>query len=681
MKDIIKNIFYFILISAILINLFIIKLTLLGILLGIIYIILFGFLLGKIIFKKQNFSFQIILGSFILICLYSFLGSIEYYFHLLDQISVSGIFILISVIILFLNFQNKDKYKFNWHFLNQRIIKGKSFLLIIAYLLLFISSLIILFKNQTTDPINSPWQILPTAFFIVYFLASINLILVILYNKNFFSNILIAFHFFLTASIALIIYQLGFGFDPFIHQATENAIFNQGLILPKPFYYLGQYSVVVIFAHLFQISIEWIDKLLLPLLITLILPYAIFKSLSLSFKWPKYICRLLSLSFLVIPFTLFIVTTPQALANIIAIITLFLSFLYLKKQLPFFVLIIPALTSLAIHALAGLPILIYLIILFLINSKIKFKTAILSLTALISSIILPLALIINSQISINKASFNFEHFQLPQLISKEYNYFLDLAYLYQNSIYLILILIAGLAAANLIKHKQFNIFISSFITFIILIINSFLLKFINLSNIINYEQTEFSSRTFQLSFYFLLPLIIYGFYLLIKKTQKKKLAYILLFLLPAILTITLYLSYPRFDNYQDSKFINMTHLDLMSVELIELNADNQDYIVLANQMTSAAALKKFGFTKYYNEQYFYPIPTGSKMYQYFLKMLYQQTDKQTVNEAMDFAGVDLAYIILPKYWFNSKNIAAKIQEHADQTIILLDNYYIFKFIR
>ena len=63
---------------------------------------------------------------------------------------------------------------------------------------------------------------------------------------------------------------------PFIHQVTENAIWQNGFILPKPFYYLGQYSIVIFLAHLLQISVELIDKLLLPLLLAISLPYMIY---------------------------------------------------------------------------------------------------------------------------------------------------------------------------------------------------------------------------------------------------------------------------------------------------------------------------------------------------------------------------------------------------------------------
>ncbi|MCX6745867.1 MAG: hypothetical protein NTX00_02485 [Candidatus Parcubacteria bacterium] len=716
MYKIIKIILLLLLVIAVLFNSSWFKSLYLGIPLVLLYFIIFGFLLGRIIFsaiggsasggKDKEFSpqgplrgWQIILGIFSLLSAYSLLGAIIYYFYQLNQLSVSILLTVISIAILILDFNTFQNSEFRIQNLFSNLIKphltssnlinlikSKSIILTITYLILFAIAIYTLFISQTTEAIRSPWQVIPKAFFIIYFLATLNLILLLFTKKNPLSSLLISLHFFLTTSVAFIIYKLGYGFDPFVHQVTELAIFKNGFILPKPFYYLGQYSIVVILAHLFQISVEWLDKLLLPVLLSVFLPFIIYKSLAKTFDWQKNLTQILCLSFLLLPFGLFIATTPQALANLYAIIILFLSLLYLKdkpglglsgpksdlsvskpgqdRQIPFWYLILLTLCTLAIHALSGIPILIYLIILWLVKNKNYTTRIILIIFTLLSVFALPLALLLNSIISIYKITIatpqNF-FIQLPNMFARQYWYFLDLAYLYKNSIYLIFLIITLLTLYNLVKHHKTQLFLASILTFAILTINAILLSFINVSFIINYEQGDFSSRIFQLSFYFLLPIVIYGLYLLLEKTLAKPFIYksFVILILSLFLSLSLYLSYPRFDDYENSKLI----------------------IVLANQMESIAALKTFGFSKYYAGQYFYPIPTGARLYSYFEKMIYQSATKQTVEEAMDYTGVKTAYFVLPTYWSHFVDISAQAKNEADGIYTVDDKIWVFKYFK
>jgi len=694
MLKIIKIILLFTLILAILLNLSWLKSPILGVSLCLLYFTIFGFLLGRIIFKDKEFSWQMVLGIFSLLSAYSLLGTIIYYFYQLNQLSVSILFVAISITILILDFKishNSDliiqNLIFNFPKLKSYILNLQSSILTITYLILFAIAIYTLFISQTSEAIRSPWQIIPKAFFVIYFLATLNLIFLLFTKKNALSLILISLHFFLTTSVALIVYKLGYGFDPIIHRVTELAIFQNGFILPKPFYYLGQYSLVVTLAHLFQISVTCIDKLLLPILLSIFLPYAIYKSLFKTFSWPENLNRILCFIFLILPFSLFIATTPQALANIFSLIILFLSFLYLKdKQIPFWYLVVLNLVALTIHALAGLPILIYLIIIWLLQNRNKVTKIILPIFLGLATLALPLALLLNSFLSIYKIKISWPTsplIQLPNLFIKQYWYFLDLAYLYKYSIYPLILIIALLTLYNLVKNHKTKLFLPSILTFIILIINSIFLSFINVSFIINYEQGEFASRVGQLSFYFLLPVVIYGLSIFIAKAEEKKSIYnlFIIFLLSSFITCGLYLSYPRFDDYDNSKFINMSQSDLDAVNFIEQNNHGQNYIVLTNQMTSAAALQTFGFSKYYAGQYFYPIPTGGQLYRFYEKMIYESTTKQTMEEAMDFAGVKTAYFVLPSYWNHFDELSTKANKDADAIYSLEDKILIFKYTK
>jgi hypothetical protein len=694
MSKLIKPIALSLLVLAILLNLNWLKSPYLGVILSLPYLVIFGYLLGKLIFPSLEKSWQTLMGTFSLISLYSLLGAIIYYFYRLDQLVVSILFVLISGIILYFARYKISDLRFKLPNFKLSHVAGshsaaRTSILTVSYLILFAIAIVTLISCQTTDVIRSTWQVIPRAFFLIYFLATLNLFLLIYSSKPkaLSLKLLISLHFFLTTSIALIIYRLGYGFDPFIHQATELSIFKQGFILPKPLYYLGQYSLIVILSHLFQISTDWIDKLLLPILLSVFLPYTIYTSLTKAFNWAKNQALTLSLIFLILPFELFIATNPQALANLLAIIILFLSFIYLKdRQIPFWFLGFLTFVTIAIHALTGIPVAIYLILIWLISHKNKLTRILLPIFAIFAGISLPFALYINSLISSYKIQFNWQSFNLiswPTILSKQFNYFLDLAYLYKNWIHWLILILALIALYVLIKRELTYYFIPSLITFLILIANAVFLNFINVSSIINYEQGEFSQRIFQLAFYFLLPTIIYGFYIISEKIQKMPFIYYLciFFLFSNFLTFNLYLSYPRFDDYDNSKFINVSQADFTAINFIEQNSAGQPYIVITNQTTSVAALKTFGFTRYYNEHYFYPIPTGGELYESYESMIYDQASITNMAKAMDLTGVKLSYFVLPFYWSHFDIISQQAEASADAIYNLGDKVMVFKYFR
>lgn len=140
-------------------------------------------------------------------------------------------------------------------------------------------------------------------------------------------------------------------------------------------------------------------------------------------------------------------------------------------------------------------------------------------------------------------------------------------------------------------------------------------------------------------------------------------------LLGALLAASLYLSYPRFDRYHNSHSYAVSQADVMAVDWIEQDAAGAEYVVLANQQVSAAALRQLGFKKYYpGDIFFYPIPTGGPLYREYLNMTNQPT-AATMSAAMDLAGVRLAYFVLDDYWFEADKIAPEaelIAEHVER---------------
>jgi hypothetical protein len=180
----------------------------------------------------------------------------------------------------------------------------------------------------------------------------------------------------------------------------------------------------------------------------------------------------------------------------------------------------------------------------------------------------------------------------------------------------------------------------------------------------------------------MLPIISIAIYNIITRilSQNKFVKYSLLIFLSILITTSLYASYPRLDRYHNSHGYSVSQSDINAVNWIENNHEN-NYLVLANQQVSVAALREFGFSKYLkNDVYFYPIPTGGDLYQYYLKMVYEKPTKKTMTEAMEFANINESYFILNKYWWAFPKLLEEAKFEADSwQEIDNGNVFIFKY--
>ncbi len=370
---------------------------------GLIYILFYSFILGSLFVNKQ--AWQVIFGLLFFLATIGILGALLIYFYQFNDYVFILLLLAIPAFLIIPYYHLGIRKKFSFKeiikdYLNKfderREPKSNS-ILVIIYLVLASGSFFLLFKGQTIESIQAPWQVVNGLFFPLYFLTTA-VLLIYLFNshRTKLPLGLIAAHTFLSSSVALIVYKIGYGFDPFIHQATEKIIALNGTISPKPLYYLGQYALVVFFHKLTAIDISLIDRALVPTLFSLFLPAATFYVFSHWLK--KNYSLVLALTILVIPYSGFIMTAPQNLANLFFIITILLSLLYFRNQLSIFVLYFLSLAVLATHPLAGIPLLITVILFNLFKLLYKSYVRYLSLyffTALVFILFLPLAFIIN----------------------------------------------------------------------------------------------------------------------------------------------------------------------------------------------------------------------------------------------------------------------------------------------
>jgi hypothetical protein len=682
-------------------NIFFFHSFFLGFIFGPLYLFLTSFFLGKLFFVDLEKKNQLFLGFLLFLsCSVVFL-TLLYYPYQINNLTIT-LYLLLLLIVSFL--QRKENLTLSLDDLKQKLLLlkreffAKKSLAFLLYLLLFSCSFFLLTLGQTFEAVRTPWFFVPKLFFFLFFLTTLWLIYLLIYFKNWLTFLFLFLHLFLSFSIANLVFPLGFGYDPFIHQATEKYILEHGFILPKSFYYLGQYSLVIFLNKILNLNYIWLDREIVPFLAATILPSIIFLVFNQFFK--NFLAKLLSFFFFFLPFPSFTLTTPYNLAQLFLIVIIFLHLYSLNKPekqnrsifiLSFFL----SLAALFIHPLPGLAGLIFLLFYFLSKQKIPrplfffllliFSTLYLFIF-LIFSFLSPLYKInLVNNFNLSALYHNFFRFQAKLFFPINPLYFLlALSYLlfHPLTIFLILLLFGVTGYILWFKnHKLIKIFL---LAFFLLLVNSLLLFFfIKFDFLIDYEQGDFSWRLFNLASLFLIPFALYLLGRLINSIWSLKSVSLLLPIFTAsIFLASLYFSYPRQDIFYYTRGFNTSLHDFKAVKYLDqITAD--DYVVLANQQVGAAALSVFGFRYFQNKYFFYSIPTGGPLYKIFVKMAYEgKINSETAKEAMDLTGAKVVYLYLNDYWFNIKTLLPLLKREADELIKLEDGkVWVGKFVK
>jgi len=580
-----------------------------------------------------------------------------------------------------------------------------------AYILLLGLTLYLLFQGRTDASLVSMWKFIPGWVFITYALAGLSLVVIMRRRPEYGLTGLIPYYL-LSFSAALIVYELGYGFDPFVHEATLEVIDQAGAVDPKPWYYLGQYSLILVLHKLLAIPIAWLNQALVPILAGLFLPPVLWRTMQSWF--PDARANLLTiLALLVFPFSFFIVTTPQNLAFLWLVLALLYG-LTCRSTRDLVLVYALALAALANQPVAGLPALFFAFALTLYHSGIPYrlKRIFYGINWLAAALSLPAAFVFVESQRTGKGLAGLalpeitKIFSLspPRLPSGE-NSLLGLVYLYGFNLKFVVVAIGLIGAFLAWRYRKYCRLFGVYLFMSGALIMAYLVtKLLPFSFIISYERSDYADRILLVAGFLLLPFLLTAFYAFFIRLRAKDVfvrSALTIFLL-TLITASFYLSYPRKDDFHNSHFHSVGQTDLMAVEWINNQADN-NYIVLANQQVSAAALHKYGFDHYYRsdcsqvdttddavldkcqngeEIFYYPIPTGGALYQYYLSMVYDYPKQATAQEAMRLTGTKQAYLVINDYWWAADRIMEEAKLEADGSKSINNGkIWIFKFTR
>jgi hypothetical protein len=569
---------------------------------------------------------------------------------------------------------------------NSREIETKTdYILLVSFLIASTAAWKFLIAARSGAALISPWQTSSPWFFVAYAIATFSLLALLFRAKrNNRNGWLLGAHYALSFSVAAVVYKLGYGFDPFIHQASMEKIINQGFIMPKTPIYLGEYSLVTIISRLSSVSIYILNKFLVPISAALLLPGAI-KNLGAN-RGRKTSVLIAGILILIFPFSFLIVSTPQNFAYLF----LLLGLLYSLSGERLLALLL-SLATFTIHPISGLPALSFwgfreLDYRYPLKNKKTYKRGrnFIFLGSLIS---LPLAFalisgqsLLNLRLSLN--GFNTLIFW-PNHGANLGAFYLNFPYLFS---FLTWPAFISLAVYGAFKWRNFeNEKLATWRTIASLIGAWMLTASLSFDFLIDYERADYLKRLILIIALYLIPWVISALAELASKAREQKLPGKIAFILAGTLIISssLYLSYPREDLFVNSRGYSVSESDLEAVRLIDKDAGTNDYVVLANQQTSVAALKDSGFGHYFETEvgpvFFYSIPTGGPLYQYYLSWVNEGPQEKVIEDIKKLTKVQRIYLVINRYWHRSDRLIGETRLKALDSWVTDDQeVYIFR---
>ncbi|HVM90339.1 MAG TPA: hypothetical protein VMU11_00370 [Verrucomicrobiae bacterium] len=519
----------------------------------------------------------------------------------------------------------------------------------------------------TTQSIRTPWPLLPVGTLAAVMLPALASWLAAWKTKSrVFIALLASLAVLSVTLIAPLVYSVGFGFDGFLHQASEKILLATGTLSPKPPYYIGQYVFVTWLARLTQLDLSIFDRYLVPLAAGL-LPW-----LFLPLAKKREAIPAAALAFL--PLASFIVTTPQAFAYLVGLMALIAA---LNAQEdgwhPATSLALSA-WALAIHPLAGLPLALGSAAILISGKKLAgtIGSWVLALGATIS-VPLAFALLNTSQASV---SWNFSNLWDAQTIGAFFSALMPP----QNRVALwadwasmvaFLLPISMAASAGFAiwkdKERQREWTLLSFLALGMALAGLFLKAAGEFAFLIEYERGNYADRLFVLALLFLLPPAAAGSAYLVKRLRRSSAtsAMAIVLGLASWHAAQAYNALPRFDASVTTHGWSVGAADMESARWIDGDAQSRPYTVLANQNVSAAAVSQLGFKRYAGDVFFYPIPTGGPLYQTYLEAVGGQATTDTIREAGTLGQSKLVYVVLNDYWWNADTVAQQLASMAD----------------
>ena len=650
-----------------------------------------GQLLGQALFTKARAISSVLAGSWIFLGILALIQTACFYLNLplnavSDAWSLIGSIVLAQLIHLIVNERQGEETPVQNGTVWQKY--GFPLILIGTSLALALSILIPAWRAGTTASIRTPWPLLPKGTLVaIACLWGIQLLARFWQQRNEVIAFIDGIGLFSITALTPLIYRIGFGFDGFLHIASEKILLATGTLQPKPFYYIGQYVFTTWFSRMTDVSIANIDRWLVPVMAACCVPLCI-SLISRS----QSAFRFFPLALL--PLGLFIATTPQAFAFLIGFCALLFAMGTKNAEIHWLAPLILALWSSAIHPLAGIPFLFGCFALYV--SHLEASTLLaksmrffgMSFGVFLASCSVPILFYILSMKQGNSDQWHFSALATTQpwqdlvqhLIPSLANHFVIWPAWSSliTTITPLVLFISGCVSWVYVRRQetQTESMSARTVACLLLIGLGLFVSYAVLKSsgdfafLIDYERGNYADRVFVLGtlFCFIASLPWMTHVLRSLKHLPPFLFVAGCVAYASIASGTAYSALPRHDALITGRGWSTSQADIEAVRFIDRQAGNAPYGVLANQSVSAAAVSQLGFKRYAkNDVFFYPIPTGGPLYDQFLRLTYRDPNLDPIKDAAQLTQAQNIFVVINDYWWNAsklnENLRAITQDH------------------
>lgn len=520
-----------------------------------------------------------------------------------------------------------------------------------------------LIAARTSEPISSPWPLVPTGIFALFALATAFLCYGARILPSRFFQGLLMLHALAAYGTAVIVYRLGFGFDPFIHQAAEQHLVTHGSISLKTPLYVGQYVLVWALEAITGLFVVRIDQWLVPTLSIALIP--------LLFRTH----HLLPIALLLLPVSFFSFTIPFHLALLFFLCALCITErLSTRATLP--LLALCAFASLVAHPLMGIP-----CALFVAGYALQ-RTTWRRYAPLVPAIGIPLGMLAAMTLytALEGTSLALPSLQEIQrsliiLFGTSHRFssqepWLSLLYACV-SLWPFVFCILGIREylREPTPTRRYRL-----LTALGLLLSAiFLAACIRLPDIIAHEQFEFPLRLLRVVPLLFVPDIA-GLLkrLLFQEKQHPHLVGVSVSLIVGVIAASQwFVSYPQRNSIAPAYAPSVSVHEYETIAWIERVRDAQPFVVLSHQMLAAAALQTHGFeqtiTTCHGTHLSYAIPTGGALYQDALAIVRGRNTEETLTRLKHCYGDARLFVVLPKYWDPEGRVGQSLTPHAGET--------------
>lgn len=541
-----------------------------------------------------------------------------------------------------------------------------------------ILQIVLLLSVRTDSAIASPWQVVPDSIFPLFTLSFLLLVLLGERLSKMAASILWALQAVTAFGVSAIVYRLGFGFDPFIHQAAARSLVQHGHIQLTSILYAGQYALEAGLARITGLPVSWIDRLLVPALaiglVAWMLPRA--RALwddrpSLVSVWAVFLLPFLPLTF----------TVPYHLTYLALLLVIFLLPFFTQRSGRLSAGCLLVFTGL-IHPLLAIPA-AALIFFGWIAQRVPKIAGVLAFIGTATAIIgafyvyvirLGGAMIWPSMIHWKMAwqvltGFPYQITQAPLIIQAFYRFF---------HVWPFLFALSGFVGFRFLPERLRPLrWVYPGVAFGLLAAAFSLAASTQFKDILSSEQFEFALRLRYVFPVFFFP----GVIALLERGLARasdRVRPVCFFLIAIFCTAVWYVSYPQANRYVQVSAPGLSATDLHAVQAIERLAGGRSYVALTPQMVSAAALDQLGFERELQtplgRRYAYAIPTGGELYQQYLRLWREPNAAHILVSVRQLSGETRLFIAIPRAWDPNGVLRARLsplasrQERIDGTM-------------